>query len=209
MKSQIDKKVAIAEKRIGELTKSGDLKKLSESLKSQITKFYETKSLNRLETAKVIYQVSKNKVKIDLSIKSKNYRDYAEVVASAYYAMYYIIHAYLAYRYRTKLRENTRGVHAITLYIIIYYLVKTKKLAQHLFKEYVNTLKTTAQIQKISIEDFQNNAYKYAEIYDKSRSAREEFTYNVTKSAEAEHAKQAIDTAEEFINTIRQLMLQK
>jgi uncharacterized protein (UPF0332 family) len=200
MRDIIKKKIAIAEKRVSELAKSNDLKKLSEIEKHHINRFYEEKSKNRLETAKIIYNNSKEK---------GSYKDYAEVVAAAYYSMYYIIHAFLALKYKTKLREGLRGVHAITEYIILYYLVKTKKLAKHLYEEYLKTFETAAQIQKLSAEDFQEKSYEYAKQYDKSRTAREVFTYNITPDVEEYNAKQAIDTAEEFINTIRQVMLSK
>ena len=202
----INKKISIAEKRIMDITKSNDLKKLSEIERYQISKFYEEKSKNRLETAKIIYNASK---KFNKKSISEEYKDYAEVVAATYYSMYYIVHAFLALNYKTKLREGLRGVHIITEYIILYYLVKTKKLAKHLYEEYIKTFETTAQIQKISIEDFQEKAYEYAKQYDKTRTAREIFTYNVTPNVEEYHAEQAINTAEEFINTIRQLMISK
>ena len=194
----IKKRVAIAEKCIIELNKSGDLKNLSEIEKYKISGFYEEKSKNRLETAKIIYNASKN---------NEGYKDYSEVVSAAYYSMYYIVHAFLALNYKTKLREGLRGVHAITEYIILYYLVKTKKLAKHLFEEYFKTFETAAQIQKINIEDFQEEAYGYVKKYNKSRSAREIFTYNIAANIEEYHAKQAINAAEEFINRIKQLMI--
>src|SRR3989338_3873447 len=196
----IKKRVAIAEKCIIGLNKTGDLKSLSEMEKYKISGFYEEKSKNRLETAKIIYNASK---------KNEGYKDYSEVVSAAYYSMYYIVHAFLALNYKTKLREGLRGVHAITEYIILYYLVKTKKLAKHLYEEYLKTFETAAQIQKLNVEDFQEKAYEYAKQYDKSRAAREIFTYNVTPKIEEYHAKQAIDTAEEFVNTIRQVMILK
>ena len=200
----IKKKIEIAERRILELIKAGDLKNLPDAEKYQISKFYEEKSRNRLETAKIIYNASKDSDK-----NGGKYKDYAEVVSAAYYSMYYIVHAFLALKYKTKLREGLRGVHAITEYIILYYLVKTKKLAEHLYDEYLKTFETAAQIQKLSLDDFQEKAYRYAEQYDKSRSAREIFTYNITPNVEEYHAKQAINTAEEFIGTIRQVMIQK
>jgi len=42
-----------------------------------------------------------------------------------------------------------------------------------------------------------------------TNSAREVFTYNATSNVEEYHAKQAINTAEEFINTIRQVIISK
>ncbi|MBI2136684.1 hypothetical protein HYU06_06455 [Candidatus Woesearchaeota archaeon] len=198
----IKKKLETAEKRILELVNSRDLKKLSDTERYLISRFYEEKSLNRLETARIIYNASKNPAK-------KGYKDYAETVAASYYSMYYIMHAYLALKYKAKLREGIRGVHIITEYIILYYLVRTKKLAQYLYEEYLKTFETTAQIQKLSIDDFHPKAYAYAEKYDKSRAARETFTYNITASIEEYHAKNAIAASEEFINTIRQLMLVK
>lgn len=202
----IKKKITIAEKRILELTESNDLRKLSETEKHQIAGFYQEKSRNRLETAKIIYNASSDSDKKGIS---GGYKDYAEVVAAAYYSMYYIVHAFLALKYKTKLREGLRGVHVITEYILLYYLVKTKKLAKHLYEEYLKTFETVAQIQKINIEDFQEKAYEYARQYDKTRTAREIFTYNVTHNVEEYNAKQAINSAEEFINTLRQVMISK
>lgn len=198
----IKKKIEIAERRILELAEAGDLKNLPDIEKYQISKFYEEKSKNRLRTANIIYNASKNSDK-----NGENYKDYAEVIAAAYYSMYYIVHAFLALKYKRKLREGLRGVHAITESIILYYLVKTKKLAEHLYTEYLKTFETAAQIQKLSLGDFQEKAYEYAEQYDKSRAAREIFTYNTAPNVEEYHARQAINTAEEFINTIRQVMI--
>jgi uncharacterized protein (UPF0332 family) len=198
----IAKKTAIAEKTVQELVQSGDLKKLAEQTAHQIAKFFEAKCLNRLQTAKHVYAASREPQKHNVS---QDYADYSEVVAAAYYAMYYIIHAYLAANYHIKLREDLRGVHAITHNLIVYYLVKTKKLAKHLYDEYVKTLQTTSAI--LTIEAFQEKAYTYAEKYRRSKEARETFTYNTTPTIEAYHAEHAITTAEEFINTIRQLLL--
>ena len=205
----IKKRIEIATKKIIELNQSGDLKKLSDTESYNIGKFYEEKSRNRLETAKLIYIVSNNPEKKNTNQVFNSYKDYAESVAAAYYSMYYIVHAFLAAKYKTKLREGLRGVHILTEYIILYYLVSTKKLAKHLYDEYMEAFDATVRIQKISLEDFQEQAYKYAEKYGKSRDDREIFTYNVTSNVEAYHAERAIHSAEEFINTIRQLILSK
>lgn len=202
----IKKKIRIAEKKISELIESRDLKPLSENEKYETSKFYEEKSKNRLETAKLIYNASKNSGKDDSNVR-KDYRDYGEVVAAAYYSMYYIVHSFIALEYKKKLKEGLRGVHVITECLILNYLVKTKKLAKHLYENYLRTFQTTAQIQNITIEDFQKKAYEYVKRYDEERTAREIFTYNTTPNVEEYHATRAINSAEEFINTIRQLMI--
>ena len=207
MNNNYDKKIEFAEKRIRELVQSGELKKLSQNEQYRLADFYESKCLRRMDTAKLIYGVSFDTAKQKINNLPNDYNDYGEAVTAAYYAMYYIVHAYLAKRYATKLREDARGVHAITHYLVLYYLVKTKVLASHLYEEYVKTFEAAAEVQKLSKEDFQEKAYRYAEKYDKSRSAREMFTYRTTASAEAYHAEQAIHTAEEFISLIRQVMI--
>jgi len=194
----IKNKIIQAEKRILELSKSGDLKSLSEQEKYSISSFYEEKSKNRLESARIIYKASKN---------NKTYRDYAEVVSAAYYSMYYIVHAFVAFNYKIKIRENIRGVHAITEHLILKYLVKTGVLANKLYQDYLQTFHTAAEVQKIPLSDFQIKAYEYAKKYDKSREAREMFTYNVTPLVESRNAEESLKIAEEFINTLRQLMI--
>jgi len=203
MEEIMQKQIRIAEASVLQLTKSGDLKKIPDQLVHQLAAFFETKSMNRLETAKLVYRVSSDPIKYN---SPKTYSDYSEVVAAAYYAMYYIVHAYLMTIYKTKLREDTRGVHAITHHLVVYYLVKTNKLAQHLYDDYVRTLETTSAIQNLTTESFQEEAFKYAEQYKRSREARETFTYKTTPAIEAHHAEQAIATAEQFVSTIRQLM---
>ena len=195
-----DPKIKIAEKRIKELTDSGDLRKLSDQEKDKISQFFKDKSKNRLETARLVYGASKN---------NPNYCDFSEVVAAAYYSMYYIVHSFLALNYSTKLRENVRGVHIITEYILLQYLVNTNKLAKHLYDKYMATLETTAHIVELQLQDFQGDAFEFVKMYDKSRSAREIFTYSVTPSVEEYHARVALENAEEFINTIRQMMIKK
>ncbi len=147
----ISKKIAIAEKAVQELVQAESLKRLEEQTARQIADFYETKSFNRIQTAKYLYEISKDPKKYNLP---QNYTDYSEVVSAAYYAMYYIVHAFIAANYQTKLHDDVRGVHAITHNLIVYYLVKTKKLAQHLYNEYVKTLETASAIQDFTVESF-------------------------------------------------------
>ena len=59
------------------------------------------------------------------------------------------------------------------------------------------------------IDHFQEKAYDYAKDYDRTRSSREIFTYNITASAEEYHAKRAVNTAENFITTVRQVMISR
>jgi uncharacterized protein (UPF0332 family) len=193
----IQKRIQEAEKAINELAKEKALKKLVNQESMQISKFYEDKSIRRLETAKLIF---------DASTKNQHYDDFSEAVSAAYYSMYYIVHAYLALNYKTKLAEGTRGIHAITTNLILYYLIKTGKLARHLFEEYCNALSTASEIQDLDWKDYQSNAYEYVKKYQTQRENREIFTYFVSKNAEKHHATNSIAVAEEFINTIRQLM---
>ncbi len=121
--------------------------------------------------------------------------------------MYYIVHSYLALKYDRKLREGVRGVHAITLHLVVYYLVKTGKLAKHLYEEYCNALEEAAEVQAFDLGEYQKTAFAYAKEYQQQREKRERFTYFVSQNAEKHHAENSIKVAEEFINTIRQLML--
>lgn len=84
----INKRIEIAEKVVRGLVEEGNLKKISDQLRDNVADFYESKALNRLKTAKPIYEASKE--------QKEGYTDYSEVVAASYYAMYYIIHTYLA-----------------------------------------------------------------------------------------------------------------
>lgn len=198
----IKKKIEIAERRVLEMRKSGEIKNLSESEKYGISNFYEEKSKNRFKSAKILYNAS-NKYKKE---SNRNYHDYSEVVSAAYYSMYYIVHSFIALKYKLKLKEDLRGVHAITEHLILYYLVKTGVLAKHLYKEYLRTLQITSDVQKIPLSNFQIKAYEYSKKYGQNRVAREKFTYNTGLSAEARNAEDALRIAEEFISTIRQLM---
>ncbi|MCX6750571.1 MAG: hypothetical protein NTZ83_03875 [Candidatus Pacearchaeota archaeon] len=94
----IKKKIAIAEKRVLELIKSEELKSILEQERYKISEFYEEKSKNRLESAKIIYNNSKSKNKIGIS---KDYSDYPEVISAAYYSMYYIVHSFVELKYRS------------------------------------------------------------------------------------------------------------
>ncbi|MEK6960905.1 MAG: hypothetical protein AABX47_07055 [Nanoarchaeota archaeon] len=144
MKKPVSKE-EIAESSIRKLTESGDLKKITPQDANRIGDFFETRSMNRLQTAKLIYESSRNNEKK----LPATYSDYSEAVAAAYYSMFYIVHAYLACVYNTKLREGIRGVHAITNHLVLFYLVKTNKLAKHLYEEYLATLETTSSLSII------------------------------------------------------------
>ncbi len=193
-------------KKIKELQDADDIRKLPEQEKAKIAEFYEQRSKNRVETAMLIFSYSEDTKANKQNEVSREYKDYGEVVAASYYAMYYIVHAYIAKRYGVKLREDIRGVHAITQHLVLYYLVKTNQLAMHLYNEYIKTMKDTAELHNITVGNFQKEAFKYAEKYEGSRNAREIFTYNVTKNAERHHAKKALETAQQFIGKIRDIM---
>jgi len=202
----INKKIEEAEKRIKELSENNDLRKLVEQEKHKVSEFYKKKCFNRLETAKLIFTNSKspeNRIKNEMN---NNYSDFSEVVSAAYYSMYYTVHAFLAAKYGRKLKEEVRGVHAITCHLVLYYLVKTERLAKHLYGEYVKALETAAEVQKFDLDEYQKQAFGYVKQYQEQREKREIFTYHATKDAEENQADLAIKSAEKFINTIRQLM---
>ena len=205
MKQTRQHKEQNAEKLIRELFVKDNLKKITPDAANELMHFYNTKSFNRLQTARAIYKLSQESALKPQLVVTTEYTDYGEAVSAAYYAMYYIVHAYLADAYKTKLEDGIRGVHAITHNIVVYYLVKTKKLARHLYEEYLITLETTSAIQNLTVESFMEDAYHYAEKYDRTREAREVFTYRTTGRVEAQHAERAVKTAEEFIGTISQL----
>ncbi|MDP3727931.1 MAG: hypothetical protein Q8R18_00610 [bacterium] len=201
-----EKRIKEAETRVKELWETNLIKRLKEPENFQLKKFYEMKAKQRLRTAKVIFKLSQSETEKEKNKLPNDYNDFSEVFATSYYAMYYMTHAYLAQEPKIKLKENTRGIHTITLFLILYYLVKTNKLAKHLYEAYVKSLETTAEIQKLSLEYFKKQAIEFAEDYETSKTAREDFTYKTTARAEAFHAEQAVKTAEEFINTIQQLL---
>ncbi|MBI5002358.1 hypothetical protein HZC31_03170 [Candidatus Woesearchaeota archaeon] len=200
-----EQKMAKAEKDVKRLHDEGELKELSEQEKIRIAQFYEQRSIKRLETASLIFLYSSDAKKSQTTNVSKEYSDYGEVVTASYYAMYYIVHAFFAKKYGKKLKENTYQVHAKTNHLVLYYLVNTKQLATQLYEEYVRTM-ATAQIQK-TVDDFQGDAFRYVQRYDQSKEDRETSTYNVEKSTDERHAKDALATAKEFIQTIRELMV--
>ncbi len=195
---EIEKRIREAEKRVKELLDEGNLKKLDDREKESIALFYEQKSLHRVQSARLIFEAS---------TQQQNYADFSEVVSACYYAMYYIVHAFLAKKYGRKLREGVRGVHAITVHLILYYLVKTKKLEKYLYEEYCNALETATELSTALENEFQVAAFRYVEKYKQEQTKREKFTYFVSKNAEQQHATDSLDVAQEFINTIRQLMI--
>ena len=198
-KDFITKKLEETEKRIKELLEDGSLKKINSSERSIVAAFFDRKSLNRFQTTQIIFRESST---------STDYCDYSEAVGSGYYSMYYIVHAYIAKKYGLKLREGVRGVHAITLHLIIYYLIKTNKLSRHLYEEYCAAMNLTAEIQAFNPDEFQKDAFSYAQKYEKERGKREMFTYFIAKNAEKSHAESTLQVAEKFIAAIREIMSQ-
>ncbi len=75
----INRKISESGKRMKELFDEGDIKKLDDQEKYQISKFYEHKSLNRLQTAKMILERSSMEPK-----PSPSYHDFSEAVSAAY-----------------------------------------------------------------------------------------------------------------------------
>ena len=195
-KDYIIRRIEEADKRIKELLEHGDIKKISEEERHRLVIFFRQRSLHRLQTARIIYEAS----------GKDNYEDYGEAVGAGYYSMYYIVHGYVAANYHIKLKEGTPGVHAITLHFILYYLVKTNKLARNLYEEYCKALEMTAETHAFNLEEYREAAFEYAAQYDDQKSQREKFTYFTTTTAVKEEAKRAIEVAEQFINKMLELI---
>ncbi len=200
-----EQRIINAEKEVKRLHDEGELKHISEQEKEKIAQSYDIRSKNRLETALLIFLYSGNEKKSQTNDISREYQDYGEVVAASYYAMFYVFHAYLAKKYGKKLKDDTYQIHAKTNHLVLYYLVKTKNLATQLYEEYLRTM-TTAKNQK-TIEDFQEDAFSSAQKYNKSKEDRETSTYNVETSIDERRAKDALTTAQEFTQTIRELLI--
>lgn len=89
IQDKIRKDILIAEKRVLELNENEELKRLSEIDKYKIANFFKEKSKNRLETARLVYNASKNIENKKINNIFMDYCDYSEVVAASYYEMYY------------------------------------------------------------------------------------------------------------------------
>jgi len=181
-----------AENRVTELVANNSIKKIKNY--EHIATFYELKSLSRFRTGKLIFDNC-----------TESYSDYSEVVAASYYAMYYIVHSFLAKAYKIKLREDTRGTHAITYNLVIYYLVKTNKIAKHLLNEYISTMDSASAV--LGLDDFKDKAYSLARKYKTAKNSRESFTYSTTTVAEKRHALKALKASKEFIAVIREISI--
>ena len=77
-------KEQIAEKSIQEHTIAGDLRKLPDSSAHQIAQFFETKSLQRLQSAHLIYNISNKETAKEQAGVPVSYSDYSESVSASY-----------------------------------------------------------------------------------------------------------------------------
>src|SRR3989338_9218509 len=108
--NSIQKNILRAETRLKELRDTGSIKNLTDIEKIEIKMFYEKQCLKRFQTAKLLYAISKDTDMKRLNNIPIDYTDYAEIVATSYYSMYYIIHAYIAGMYNIKIADDTRGI---------------------------------------------------------------------------------------------------
>ncbi len=132
------------------------------------------------------------------------------IIATSYYSMFFEVEYLLAIDGK-KLPKGTRDTHkTIYLAFIYYYIVKGSELEQKKPKEVTTSRmsKALAMFKELQDETLElHRIEKSVKDLKKQREQRQEFTYQMSRTAEVSEARKSTTKAAEFRNLIEEYIM--
>lgn len=202
----------IDEKRIKEV-ESNIPKYLEEKLMTRkeehknLVNFYLKTAKMSLRVAEVLFDLSKNnEPKEKLSIENE-FECYLWVTVCSYYSMFYTANGALA---NLGIKIGDKIAHKITSDCLIFYFIKTGKLANHYYEEYEESMNNALDVmgmdeEKIR-EKLQRKAIDLIQTFDFEKKKRGDFQYKTIVPIKENLAKTSLERAKTFLYEIEILV---
>lgn len=168
----------------------------------EFVKFFMKKAEDALETAHILFQISKSiSLKKELNV-SQFYNGYLWVINPAYYSMFYAATSLLAH-FDKRIKVD-QGIHKIMYHALVYYFLDNdKKLTRYIIEQYKQAESDAESLLQIAELKARYHIEKIKFELDK----RKEFTYEMGKTAEENKAQTSIKRAEEFLTLVKEIIL--
>ncbi|MFH1683217.1 MAG: hypothetical protein ABIA37_05475 [Candidatus Woesearchaeota archaeon] len=176
--------------------------KLSEQEKSKFLQFYFHQAGISLITSDLLYDISTKKEAKDFHKLDSEYESFLWVVNSAYYSMFYAVHALLAYKRLRILAKQ--GVHKITAHALVYFCVKNEFIAKELYEQFIETQAEAAEL--LNFEEFKQKAIGLTMNYFYESDKRSRFTYETEEMIKQKYALTSLQRAKEFLSEVEKIV---
>lgn len=166
----------------------------------KLVDFYIKIAKTSLRVAEILFDLSKNnESKNKLSIE-KEFECHLWVTVCSYYSMFYIANGALANK---GIKIGDKIIHQITSDCLIFYFIKTGRLAKHFYKEYEDSMNNALEMmgsdEKGLKEKLHQKAINLIETFDFEKKKRGDFQYKTTTSIKENMAKTSLERAKTFL----------
>jgi uncharacterized protein (UPF0332 family) len=166
----------------------------------KLVNFYRNTAKMSVQVADILFDISRStKSKETLTIE-KEFECYLWVTVSAYYAMFYISNAALA---TLSIKVGDKIAHKITSDCLVFYFIKTERLAKHYYEEYEQSMDEALGVMNIDEDAFkrkmQEKAINLISTFDFEKRKRGNYQYKTNTSIKENVAKTSLERAKVFL----------
>lgn len=168
--------------------------------------FYLKTAKTSLKVADILFALSSDiETKRKLGLE-EDFECYMWAVVCSYYSMFYAVNSALATR---SIKIGDEIVHKAALNCLIFYFLKTGRLAKHLLEEYEimqdEVLELIGSEQKI-LQKMQKRAFELIQSFDFERKKRGTFQYKITIDVKKTVAQTSLNRAKNFLFEMEKLI---
>ena len=173
----------------------------------KLVDFYIETAKMSLRVSDILFNLSKDyKCKEKLLIE-KEFECYLWVTVCSYYSMFYIANGALA---NEGIKVGDKIVHKITSDCLIFYFIKTGKLAKHYYQEYEKSMKDTLEVMRMDEKEIREKLQKRAidliQTFEFERKKRGDFQYKTITNIKENLANTSLQRAKEFLKEIEKII---
>lgn len=200
-----EKRIKEAESNVRQYLEDNLMTKKEEN--KNLVGFYLKTAKMSLRVAEILFNLSKEDDSKEKLLIEKEFECYLWVTVSSYYSLFYVANGALA---SLGIKVGDKIAHKITSDCLIFYFIKTGKLAKHYFEEYEVSMKEVLEIMGIDEQEFrkklQQQALELIQTFDFERKKRGDFQYKTTTSIKENLAKTSLERAKTFLHELEQLI---
>src|SRR3989344_8506078 len=169
----------------------------------KLVDFYIETAKMSLRVSDILFNLSKDYKSKEKLLIEKEFECYLWVTVCSYYSMFYIANGALA---NEGIKVGDKIVHKITSDCLIFYFIKTGKLAKHYYQEYEKSMKDTLEVMRMDEKEIREKLQKRAidliQTFEFERKKRGDFQYKTITNIKENLANTSLQRAKEFLKEI-------
>ena len=173
----------------------------------KLVDFYIETAKMSLRVSDILFNLSKDYKSKEKLLIEKEFECYLWVTVCSYYSMFYIANGALA---NEGIKVGDKIVHKITSDCLIFYFIKTGKLAKHYYQEYEKSMKDTLEVMRMDEKEIREKLQKRAidliQTFEFERKKRGDFQYKTITNIKENLANTSLQRAKEFLKEIEKII---